>query len=122
MKTILVPTQNVAAMRSALELAVLLARKTGAYIEGFPLRVAIPPYIAAELTAGFTMAAYTEQRDEETTGLQRVFEAFMKEHGIPPSGAGRERPSWGWISVAPEDEGFIGSHGRAFDITVISRL
>jgi len=51
MKTILVPTQNIAAMPSALELAVLLARRMGAYIEGFPLRVAIPPYIAAELTA-----------------------------------------------------------------------
>jgi nucleotide-binding universal stress UspA family protein len=122
MKTILVPTQNIAAMPSALDLAVLLARRTGAYIEGFPLRVAIPPYIAAELTAGFTMAAYTEQRDEETTGLQRLFETFMQEHGIPPAGATAQRPSSGWISVAPEDEGFIGSHGRAFDITVINRL
>lgn len=122
MKTILAPTQNTAAMRSALELAVLLARRTGGYIEGFPLRVAIPPYIAAELTAGFTMAAYTEQRDEETEGLRRLFETFMQEHGIPPLGAGAERPAFGWISVAPEDESFIGSHGRAFDITVISRL
>jgi nucleotide-binding universal stress UspA family protein len=122
MKTILVPTQNVAAMPSALELAVLLARRTGAYIEGFPLRVAIPPYIAAELTAGFTMAAYTEQRDEETTGLHHVFETFMQEHGVPPVGTAAERPAFGWISVAPEDEGFIGSQGRAFDITVISRL
>lgn len=122
MKTILVPTQNIAAMQSALGLAVLLARRTGGYIEGFPLRVAIPPYIAAELTAGFTMAAYTEQRDEETTGLQRLFEAYMQEHGVPTAGTSSERPACGWISVAPEDEGFIGSHGRAFDITVISRL
>jgi nucleotide-binding universal stress UspA family protein len=122
MKTILIPTQNIAAMPSALELAVLLARRTGAYIEGFPLRVAIPPYIAAELTAGFTMAAYTEQRDEETTSLRRVFESFMQEHGVPAAGGSAERPTFGWISVAPEDEGFIGSHGRAFDITVISGL
>src|SRR5438477_11055665 len=43
MKTILVPTQSIAAMKSALEVAVLLARRTGAYIEGFPLRIAIPP-------------------------------------------------------------------------------
>ena len=55
MKTILVPTQNIAMMRSALELAVLLARRTSAYIEGFPLRIAIPPYVVAELTAGLTM-------------------------------------------------------------------
>jgi nucleotide-binding universal stress UspA family protein len=121
MKTILVPTQNIAAMPSALELAVLLARRMGAYIEGFPLRVAIPPYIAAELTAGFTMAAYTEQRDEETTELRRVFETFMQKHGVP-SGTTAERPACGWLAVASEDEGFIGSRGRAFDITVISRL
>jgi hypothetical protein len=47
MKTILVPTQSIAAMKSALEVAVLLAQRTGAYIEGFPLRIAIPPYDAA---------------------------------------------------------------------------
>jgi nucleotide-binding universal stress UspA family protein len=122
MKTILVPTQNIAAMKSALEVAVLLARRTGAYIEGFPLRVAIPPYVVAELTAGFTMAAYAEQRDEETTELRRLFETFMQEHVIPPVSATAERPCYGWLAVAPEEEGFIGSYGRAFDITVMSRL
>jgi nucleotide-binding universal stress UspA family protein len=122
MKTILVPTQNIPAINSALEVAMLLARRTGAYLEGFPLRVAIPPYVVAELTAGFTMAAYSEQRDDETTQLRRVFETFMQEHGIPPSGTTAERPCFGWLANAPEDEGFIGSHGRAFDITVMSRL
>jgi nucleotide-binding universal stress UspA family protein len=122
MKTILVPTQNFAAMKSALEVAVLLARRTGAYIEGFPLRVGIPQYVVAELTAGFTMAAYAELRDEETTELRRLFETFMQEQGIPPSGTTAERPSFGWLAVAPEDESFIGSYGRAFDITVMSRL
>jgi nucleotide-binding universal stress UspA family protein len=122
MKTILVPTQHIAAMRSALETAVLLARRTGAYIEGFPLRIAIPPYVVAELTAGLTMDAYDAQRDEETAELRRVFEGFMQEHGVPPSGAAANRPSFGWLAVAPEDEGFTGSHGRAFDITVLSRL
>jgi nucleotide-binding universal stress UspA family protein len=122
MKTILVPTQHIAAMKSALEMAVLLARRTGAYIEGFPLRVAIPPYVVAELTAGFTVDVYDAQRDEETKELRRLFETFMQEQGIPPAGATAERPTYGWLAGAPEDEGFIGSHGRAFDITVMSRL
>jgi hypothetical protein len=87
MKTILVPTQNIAAMKSALEVAVLLARHTGSYIEGFPLRVAIPPYVVAELSAGFSMDAYDAQRDEETTELRRLFETFMQEHGIPATTA-----------------------------------
>ena len=122
MKTILVPTQHIAAMKSALETAVLLARQTGGYIEGFPLRIAIPPYVVAELTAGLTMDAYDAQRDEETADLRRLFETFMQEHDVPPSGAGASRPCFGWLAASPEDEGFIGSHGRAFDITVISRL
>ena len=37
MKTILVPTQNIpASMKSTLETAVLLAQRTGAYVEGVP--------------------------------------------------------------------------------------
>ena len=122
MKTILVPTQHIAAMKSALEVAVLLARRTGAYIEGFPLRVAIPPYVVAELTAGFTVDVYDAQRDEETKELRRLFETFMQGQDIPPAGTTAERPTFGWLAGAPEDEGFIGSHGRAFDITVMSRL
>ena len=122
MKTILVPTQHIATMRSALETAVLLARRTSAYIEGFPLRIAIPPYVVAELTAGLTMDAYDAQRGEETAELRRMFESFMQEHGIPPSGAAEKRPCFGWLAVAPEDESFIGNHGRAFDVTVVGRL
>ena len=122
MKTILVPTHHIATMKSTLEVAVLLARRTGAYIEGFPLRIAIPPYVVAELTAGFTVEAYDAQRDEETRELRRLFETFMQGQGIPPAGTTAERPAFGWLAVAPEDEGFIGNHGRAFDITVMSSL
>jgi nucleotide-binding universal stress UspA family protein len=122
MKTILVPTHKIATMKSALEVAVLLARRTGAYIEGFSLRIAIPPYVVAELTAGLSLDAYDAQRDEELAELRRLFETFMQEHGIPPVSATAEHPSCEWLAVAPEDEGFVGSHGRAFDITVMSRL
>jgi nucleotide-binding universal stress UspA family protein len=121
MKTILVPTQNIPAMKSACEVAVLLARRTGAYIEGFPLRVAIPPYVVAELSAGFTLDAYDAQRGEETAELRHLFETFMHGHGIPASGTKKDTPSFGWFADAPEDDSFIGSRGRAFDITVISR-
>src|SRR4029453_18002948 len=46
----------------------------------------------------------------------------MQEHGVPPSDASESRPCYGWLAAAPEDEGFIGSYGRAFDITVIRRV
>jgi nucleotide-binding universal stress UspA family protein len=122
MKTILVPTENITETKSALEVAVVLARRCGSYIEGFPLRFALPPYVVAELTVGFTLNDYAEQRDEESAELRRMFEAFMQEHGIPPSGTATERPAFGWLASMPEDESFIGSYGRAFDVTVMNRL
>ena len=122
MKTILVPTENTTETKSALEMAVLLARRCGAYIEGFPLRFALPPYVVAELTVGFTLNDYAVQRDEEAAELRRMFEAFMQEHGIPRSGTAAERPAFGWLASTPEDESFIGSYGRAFDVTVLNRL
>jgi nucleotide-binding universal stress UspA family protein len=109
-------------MKSAFEVAVLLARRTGAYIEGFPLRIAVPPYVVAELTAGFSMDVFAEQRDEEMAELRRLFEKFMQGHNIPPVGTTAEPPCFGWLAVTPEDESFIGSLGRVFDITVMSRL
>jgi len=122
MKTILVPTQSIAAMKSTLETAVLLARRTSAYVEGCPLRVALPLYVVAELTTGFAMEAYTTQYDEETAELRRMFEAFMREHGIPPAGATAAPPCFGWLTITAADEDFVGSYGRAFDITIMSRL
>lgn len=54
MKTILVPIQNIAIMASVLEAAARLAQRTGAYLEGFPLRFGIPQYFVAELATGFS--------------------------------------------------------------------
>jgi nucleotide-binding universal stress UspA family protein len=122
MKTILGPTENTTETTSALEVAVLLARRCGAYIEGFPLRFALPPYVVAELTVGFTLNDYAVQRDEEAAELRRMFEAFMQDHGIPGSETITERPAFGWLASTVEDESFIGSYGRAFDVTVMNRL
>jgi nucleotide-binding universal stress UspA family protein len=121
MKTILVPTQNMEAMQSALETAVLLARCTGAYIEGFPLRFGIPDFVAAELVTSFPLHSYQAKSEEELTETRRLFETFMQQRGIPPAGAASNRPCFGWLATAPEGEGFVGSYGRAFDVTVLSR-
>src|SRR5215469_14651198 len=120
MKTILVPTQNIPAMKSALETAVLLAQRTGAYIEGFALRFGIPQFVVAELASGFPMESYQSRRDEETTEARQLFETFMREHGIASTRSG-EKPFFGWLEDAPEGESFVGSHGRAFDMTVMNR-
>lgn len=121
MQTILVPTQNIAGMTSALETALLLAQRMGAYIEGFALRFGIPQFVVAELSSGIPMESYQAHRDEEIAEARRIFQTFMKEHDIPSSRGAADRPSFGWLEDAPEGETFVGSHGRAFDVTVMSR-
>jgi nucleotide-binding universal stress UspA family protein len=121
MKTILVPTQNIPGMKSALETALLLAQRTGAYIEGFALRFGIPQFVVAELSSGIPMESYQAHRDEEIAEAQRIFEAFMKEHNVPSGRGAADRPSFGWLADAPEGETFVGSQGRAFDVTIMSR-
>ena len=121
MQTILVPTQNIAGMTSALETALLLAQRMGAYIEGFALRFGIPQFVVAELSSGIPMESYQAHRDEEIAEARRIFETFMQEHDIPSSRGAADRPSFGWLEDAPEGETFVGSHGRTFDVTVMSR-
>src|SRR5215467_7696665 len=121
MKTILVPTQNIPAMKSALETALLLAQRTGAYIEGFALRFGIPQFVVAELPSGIPMESYQAHRDEEIAEAHRIFETFMKEHNVPSGRGAADRPCSGWLADAPEGESFVGSQGRAFDVTIMSR-
>ena len=49
MKTLLVPTEDDNAMGSALETALILARRCDSYIEGFALRFEIAEFTAARL-------------------------------------------------------------------------
>ena len=122
MKTILVPTQNVPAMSSALETAVLLARRTGAYIEGVPLWFGIPEFVVAELATGFSMEIYRARRDDETGGARTLFETFMREHGIQATSGAAGTPWYGWLEEVSQGESLVGSHGRVFDIIVMNRL
>ncbi len=122
MKTILVPTQNIPSMASALETAVLLAQRTGAYIEGVPLWFGVPEFVVAELATGFSMEIYRARRDDETGGARALFETFMWEHGIPATGAKADGPSFGWFDEVSPGESLVGSYGRVFDVIVMNRL
>jgi nucleotide-binding universal stress UspA family protein len=121
MKTILVPTQNFPSMRSALETAVLLARRTGAYIEGIPLWFGAPEFVVAELASGFSMEVYRARRDEETDGARKLFEVFMQEHNVPAAKAAADGPWFGWFDAVSPGESLVGSHGRTFDVIVMGR-
>ena len=120
MKSILVPVEITDAMKPALETALLLAKHCEAYIEGFPLRFGISEFATAEVVGGFPSEAYRQYGVQEAEQTQKLFEGFLQEHGVPRSS---DSPglAYGWLDEAPEGEGFVGSYGRAFDVTVLSR-
>lgn len=121
MKSLLVPLQNIPTMTSTLNVVVGLAQRCGAYIEGFPLRFGIPPYVAAELATGILLDSYEAKSEAELNDMRNFFEAFMLKHDIPRAIAGSARPCFGWLENAPEGEDFVGNYGRAFDLIVMAR-
>jgi nucleotide-binding universal stress UspA family protein len=121
MKSILVPIENVEGMASALETALLLARLRGSYIEGFALRFAISEFIAIDPAGSIPLETYRQDSLEEAAAARQLFETFMQNHNVPRAGGTSGGPSYGWLDNAPAGEGFVGSCGRVFDVTVLSR-
>jgi nucleotide-binding universal stress UspA family protein len=111
MKTILVPTEDINAIGSALETALILARRCDSYIEGFALRWEI---------AKFTEADHREIARMEVQA-RATFESFMRKRGVPRSTMTTDTPSFGWLENAPAGDAFVGSHGRIFDVIVMNR-
>jgi nucleotide-binding universal stress UspA family protein len=121
MKTILVPTENHDAMRSALETALLLARRYDSYIEGFALRGNINQIVGGDIAGGIPVETFDEDIAEETKQARQLFESFMHGHGVPRSTNTVGALSFGWLDEAPAGENFVGSHGRVFDVIVMHR-
>ena len=92
MKTILVPTQNIPAMASTLATAVLLAQRTGAYIEGIPLWFGAPEFVVAELASGFSMEVYRARREDETAARASCSRPSCRSTAFPPPGRPRASP------------------------------
>jgi nucleotide-binding universal stress UspA family protein len=121
MKTILVPMEPHEGMSAVLETALLLGKKCGSYIEGFPLRFGISEFVAVDPAGSIPLESYRQESQEEAAQARRLFETFMQERGVPKSGGAAGGLSCGWLDDAPEGESFVGSYGRVFDITVLSR-
>ena len=121
MKTILVPTENHDAMRSALETALLLARRYDSYIEGFALRGSINQIVGGDIAGGIPVETFDEDIAEEAKRARQLFESFMQGHGVPRSTNTVGALSFGWLDEAPAGENFVGSHGRVFDVIVMHR-
>jgi nucleotide-binding universal stress UspA family protein len=122
MKTILVPTENGAAMVSALDTALLLAQKFDSCIEGFPLRPAVADLVAMDPDSGLTMVAVKENDAEMVRQAEMLFRSFMDSHHLPQRASdARASLSCAWLSEAPSGHDFVGSYGRVFDVIVLAR-
>jgi nucleotide-binding universal stress UspA family protein len=122
MKTILVPTEQSAAMASALNSALLVAQKFDGCIEGFPLRPAVADLVAMDPDAGLTMVAVRENDAEMARQAEELFRAFMQRNGVKERTDGTSAAlSWVWRAAAPSGSDFVGSYGRVFDIVVLAR-
>jgi nucleotide-binding universal stress UspA family protein len=122
MKTILVPTENGSAMTSALDTALLLARKFDSFIEGFSLRPAVADLVAMDPDSGLTMVAVKENDAEMVRQAEDMFRSFMQNHQVAErSGDGAASLSWSWLKDAPSGHDFVGSYGRVFDAIVLAR-
>ena len=121
MKTILVPVENNDVMRSALETALLLARRCDSYMEGFALRWQAIESFGVDLMGGIPLERYKQDIAEEAKKARQSFEAFMQEHDVPRSTETTVSLSFGWLDEVPEGEGFVGSYGRVFDVIVMNR-
>ena len=120
MKTILVPTEQHDLTNSILQSALLLARKFDSYIEGFALFPAMVELYAFD--AGIPLPIEVKEHDAEMAKQARaLFERFMAEHGVAPSGRSHEAPSFGWTEGVPDGDAFVGSYGRVFDLIVLGR-
>jgi nucleotide-binding universal stress UspA family protein len=121
MKTILVPTEDNSAMRSALETALLVARRCDSYIEGFALRWSVAEFAAFDPTGGIPLEIDKLAAARMEKQAWQIFESFMQGHNVPRSTAKTEALSFGWLDDAPQGEDFVGSYGRVFDVIVLSR-
>jgi len=123
MKTILVPTEQTAAMTSALSAALLLAQKFDSCIEGFPLRPAVADLVAMDPDAGLTMVAVKENDAEMVRQAEDSFRSFMQSHGLKERAESTPASSvsWVWHAAAPSGNDFVGNYGRVFDVIVLAR-
>src|ERR1051326_8339337 len=122
MKTILVPTEQSPTMVSALDTALLLARKFDSCIEGFALRPVVADLVAMDPDSGLTMVAVKENDAEMVRQAETVFRSFMASNQVPEStGKTPASLSWSWLPAAPSGHDFVGSYGRVFDMIVLAR-
>ena len=121
MKTILIPTEEHDAMTAVLEAATLVARTFDSYIEGFAVHPTAGTYVAVEPVSSLAISGAFEHDAELAAQARTFFESFMSSHDVPPAARDSAKFSYGWPHKEAEDDLFIGSYGRSFDLIALGR-
>ncbi len=122
MKTVLIPTEDHDTMPAVLETARLIAARYDSYIEGFAVRPAASNFVAVDPVSSLTMPPTDEGEAEMTRAARSLFESFMRTKGIPAAQPDKTATlSHSWTGTTSEDDAFVGSHGRLFDLIVLGR-
>jgi nucleotide-binding universal stress UspA family protein len=121
MKTILLPTEDHESMPAVLETARLIARRFDSYMEGFAVRPIASGFVAVDPVSNLTLPTTDEGDAEIVKQARDAFEGFMRAHDVPQAQPGPAKYSCGWVRQAAEDDSFVGSYGRLFDLTVLGR-
>ena len=121
MKTILIPTEDHDAMPAVLEAARLVARSFDSYMEGFAVHPTAGTYVAVEPVSSLAISGAFEHDAELAAQAKTLFETFMRTHEVPAAAAGPATYSHAWPHAEAEDDLFIGSYGRVFDLIALGR-
>jgi nucleotide-binding universal stress UspA family protein len=121
MKSILIPIEEHVLIHPVLETALLLGRVLDGYLEGLAITPNMPPYIAADIAIGGQSFLDPQVRRERATVSRWLFETFMAAQRVPRFDAESAGLSFGWRRSELEEDDFVGSYGRAFDIIVLGR-
>lgn len=121
MKSILIPTEEHDAMPAVLEAARLVAKSFDSYMEGFAVRPAAGTYVAVEPVSSLAISGAFEHDAELATQARAQFVDFMRKSDVPEAKPDTAAYSYAWPRVEAEDDMFIGSHGRVFDLIALGR-
>ena len=123
MKTILVPVERNSQIESTLATVCVLAKMFDSYIEGFALSPELNTMVAAEGIG--SMVVYptdlAAQDEEAAKEARKLFEDAMAKNAIALAGAAPGGLGYSWNARPLAGDGFLGSHGRVFDVTVVGR-
>ncbi len=120
MKAILIPIEDHSSMDAVMNCALLLARKSGSYMEGAALGPDFTELAASDFS--FSGMIFDEKtRRELLDDARRKFESFMEAQGVKRQGEPEALCSFGWMGPVLMTDKAIGEYGRVFDLIVVGK-